>query len=102
MKFGKYLEARQLELAEYNSHFIDYKALKKLIKQLAIPTLKASSDMDLHLTLDDIDEKIIHQRLQENKAAFFFKLERAGKSKWLLFGERVRFKNKIQYITLKI
>ncbi|CAI7139209.1 BBT_collapsed_G0022630.mRNA.1.CDS.1 [Saccharomyces cerevisiae] len=76
MKFGKYLEARQLELAEYNSHFIDYKALKKLIKQLAIPTLKASSDMDLHLTLDDIDEKIIHQRLQENKAAFFFKLER--------------------------
>ncbi|CAI6532821.1 AIS_HP2_G0020990.mRNA.1.CDS.1 [Saccharomyces cerevisiae] len=76
MKFGKYLEARQLELAEYNSHFIDYKALKKLIKQLAIPTLKTSSDLDLHLTLDDIDEKIIHQRLQENKAAFFFKLER--------------------------
>ncbi|KOG99715.1 Pho81p [Saccharomyces eubayanus] len=76
MKFGKYLEARQLELAEYNSHFIDYKALKKLIKQLAIPTLKTSSELDLHLTLDDIDEKIIHQRLQENKAAFFFKLER--------------------------
>ncbi|QLL30302.1 hypothetical protein HG536_0A01190 [Torulaspora globosa] len=74
MKFGKYLEARQLELPEYNSHFIDYKALKKLIKQLAVPLTQASSTD--HLTLDDIDESTIYQRLQENKASFFFKLER--------------------------
>lgn len=74
MKFGKYLEARQLELPEYNSHFIDYKALKKLIKQLAVPLTQASSTD--HLTLDDIDEATIYQRLQENKASFFFKLER--------------------------
>ncbi|QLQ77868.1 hypothetical protein HG537_0A01150 [Torulaspora globosa] len=74
MKFGKYLEARQLELPEYNSHFIDYKALKKLIKQLAVPLTQASSND--HLTLDDIDESTVYQRLQENKASFFFKLER--------------------------
>lgn len=74
MKFGKYLEARQLELPEYNGHFIDYKALKKLIKQLAVPLAQASSND--HLNLDDIDEASIYQRLQENKASFFFKLER--------------------------
>lgn len=74
MKFGKYLEARQLELPEYNSHFIDYKALKKLIKQLAVPLTQASSDDQL--ILDEVDESTIYQRLQENKASFFFKLER--------------------------
>lgn len=74
MKFGKYLEARQLELPEYNGHFIDYKALKKLIKHLAVPLAQTSSND--HLNLDDVDEEIIHQRLQENKASFFFKLER--------------------------
>lgn len=74
MKFGKYLEARQLELPEYNSHFIDYKSLKKLIKQLAVPLSQVpSSD---HTNLDDIDEATIYERLQENKASFFFKLER--------------------------
>ncbi|GCE98625.1 phosphate system positive regulatory protein pho81 [Zygosaccharomyces mellis] len=75
MKFGKYLEARQLELPEYSSHFIDYKGLKKLIKHLAVPLAQAQSDQD-QLTLDDVDESIIFQRLQEHKASFFFKLER--------------------------
>ena len=37
MKFGKYLEGRELELPEYNGYFMDYKALKKLIKQLSLP-----------------------------------------------------------------
>lgn len=74
MKFGKYLEARQLELPEYNSHFIDYKALKKLIKQLAVPLAQTSSND--HLSLDDLNEETVYQRLQENKASFFFKLER--------------------------
>lgn len=74
MKFGKYLEARELGLPEYNSHFIDYKALKKLIKQLAIPLAQSSSPESL--TLDDVDEAVIYQRLQENKASFFFRLER--------------------------
>lgn len=35
MKFGKYLESRQLELPEYLGYFINYKSLKKLIKQLS-------------------------------------------------------------------
>lgn len=73
MKFGKYLEGRQLELPEYNGHFINYKALKKLIKQLSVPV--ASSSGTIHI-LDDIDESIIHQRLRQNKASFFFKVER--------------------------
>lgn len=75
MKFGKYLEARQLELPEYSGHFIDYKGFKKLIKHLAVPLAQAQSNQD-QLVLDDVDESIIFQRLQEHKASFFFKLER--------------------------
>lgn len=56
MKFGKYLALRQLELPEYSGHFIDYKALKKLIKQLAV--------------------QLSTELLQENKASFFFRVER--------------------------
>lgn len=56
MKFGKYLALRQLELPEYSGHFIDYKALKKLIKQLAV--------------------QLTGESLQENKASFFFRVER--------------------------
>ncbi|AQZ17409.1 PHO81 (YGR233C) [Zygosaccharomyces parabailii] len=74
MKFGKYLEARQLELPEYSSHFIDYKGLKKLIKHLAVPLAQPQSENQL--TLDEVDEAVIFQRLQEHKASFFFKLER--------------------------
>lgn len=62
MKFGKYLALRQLELPEYSGHFIDYKALKKLIKQLA----------------GQQDTSLIQagQTLKENKASFFFRVER--------------------------
>lgn len=74
MKFGKYLEEKKLDLPEYSSHFIDYKALKKLIKHLAIPL--SSSDYGNQLVLDETDESVIYHRLQENKASFFFKLER--------------------------
>lgn len=56
MKFGKYLALRQLELPEYSGHFIDYKALKKLIKQLAV--------------------QLSGESLQANKASFFFRVER--------------------------
>lgn len=55
MKFGKYLAARQLELPEYSSHFINYKQLKKLINAL---------------TQDGTTT------LQDKKGSFFFRLER--------------------------
>lgn len=67
MKFGKYLASRQLELPEYSGHFINYKALKKLIKQLATPTIP------LDKPLSQVD---IQNSLKENKAIFFFKVER--------------------------
>ncbi|CCD24569.1 Pho81p NDAI_0D02550 [Naumovozyma dairenensis CBS 421] len=83
MKFGKYLESRQLELPEYNGYFIDYKALKKLIKQLAITTIIPSpndsnniSSTNLNVDLDSIDESVLYQTLQENKSTFFFKMDR--------------------------
>ncbi|AOA61360.1 Cyclin-dependent kinase (CDK) inhibitor [Komagataella phaffii CBS 7435] len=56
MKFGKYLATRSLELPEYSGHFINYKALKKLINQLAIQDDSLS--------------------LQDKKGSFFFKVER--------------------------
>lgn len=49
MKFGKYLEARQLELPEYNGHFINYKQLKKLIKQLSLNRLDTKKDRETEL-----------------------------------------------------
>lgn len=66
MKFGKYLALRQLELPEYLGHFIDYKALKKLIKQLAIPAAGAGPSTPAE----------VQQTLKENKASFFFRVER--------------------------
>ncbi|EGW34557.1 uncharacterized protein SPAPADRAFT_135083 [Spathaspora passalidarum NRRL Y-27907] len=69
MKFGKYLASRQLELPEYSGHFIDYKGLKKLIKQLAIPTDGAGTSLPTSQTE-------IQQTLKENKASFFFRVER--------------------------
>lgn len=69
MKFGKYLASRQLELPEYSGHFINYKALKKLIKQLAIP----STDTNNNQPLSQID---VQKTLKENNASFFFKVER--------------------------
>lgn len=69
MKFGKYLASRQLELPEYSGHFIDYKALKKLIKQLGMST--EGYDYASPATPDQIQQK-----LKENKASFFFRVER--------------------------
>ncbi|CAN3373765.1 hypothetical protein DIURU_005796 [Diutina rugosa] len=65
MKFGKYLASRQLELPEYSGYFIDYKALKKLIKQLA------GSNHENNLSMDEMQ-----RTLKENKASFFFRVER--------------------------
>lgn len=71
MKFGKYLASRQLELPEYSGHFIDYKALKKLIKQLGMP----GSGVEFSAAPGTPNQSQI-QRLKENKASFFFKVER--------------------------
>ncbi|CUM66031.1 uncharacterized protein PRCAT00003685001 [Priceomyces carsonii] len=73
MKFGKYLASRQLELPEYSGHFIDYKALKKLIKQLAIP---ATSSSNRDGTRTSLTQQEIQETLKENKASFFFRVER--------------------------
>ncbi|KAI1438650.1 hypothetical protein GGR50DRAFT_372829 [Xylaria sp. CBS 124048] len=73
MKFGKQIQKRQLEVPEYAANFVNYKALKKLIKRLsATPTLSAQNDLSLPgLTAGDSQTA-----LQANKAKFFFQLER--------------------------
>ncbi|KAK6460277.1 positive regulatory protein of phosphate pathway [Scheffersomyces coipomensis] len=79
MKFGKYLASRQLELPEYSGHFIDYKALKKLIKQLAIPTTFINDNSHTGTgagTPRPLTQPEIQQTLKENKAQFFFRVER--------------------------
>ncbi|KAM9932552.1 hypothetical protein OXX80_007814 [Metschnikowia pulcherrima] len=72
MKFGKYLASRQLELPEYSGHFIDYKALKKLIKHLGMP----AASLDFGTTPCAPTPGQIQEKLKENKASFFFKVER--------------------------
>lgn len=94
MKFGKYLEARQLELPEYNGYFINYKALKKLIKKLSLSTSSASladaispNEAQLNAITNDtlspepntntsLISNSSHKNLQLNKAVFFFRVER--------------------------
>ncbi|KAL1879113.1 hypothetical protein VTK73DRAFT_7337 [Phialemonium thermophilum] len=72
MKFGKQIQKRQLEVPEYAASFVNYKALKKLIKKLsATPTLSAQND--LQRPSEPIDSQT---SLQANKATFFFQLER--------------------------
>ncbi|KAI0485458.1 hypothetical protein F4859DRAFT_382423 [Xylaria cf. heliscus] len=72
MKFGKQIQKRQLEVPEYAASFVNYKALKKLIKRLsATPTLSAQNDP--HLPSAPVDTQVA---LQANKAKFFFQLER--------------------------
>ncbi|PNS13983.1 Glycerophosphodiester phosphodiesterase GDE1 [Sphaceloma murrayae] len=72
VKFGKHIQKRQLDIPEYAASFVDYKALKKLIKKLsATPVIQAQApgaNPDDHL-----DSKA---SLQANKATFFFRLER--------------------------
>ncbi|KAK9365468.1 hypothetical protein V1509DRAFT_633021 [Lipomyces kononenkoae] len=65
MKFGKYLAKRQLELPEYSNYFINYKALKKLIKSLG------SDPENKNARLANIETT-----LQAHKVTFFFRLER--------------------------
>lgn len=72
MKFGKYLASRQLELPEYSGHFINYKALKKLIKHLGMP----AASIALEQAPSGSTQLQIQQQLKENKASFFFKVER--------------------------
>ncbi|KAJ8131181.1 hypothetical protein O1611_g2445 [Lasiodiplodia mahajangana] len=72
LKFGKQIQKRQLEVPEYAASFVNYKALKKLIKRLsATPTLSAQNDP--HLPPAPVDTQVA---LQANKAKFFFQLER--------------------------
>ncbi|KAA6407803.1 MAG: ankyrin repeat nuc-2 [Lasallia pustulata] len=71
-KFGKQLQKRQLDIPEYAASFVNYKALKKLIKQLsATPTLLAQNASQPPLEVLDPQAS-----LQANKATFFFRLER--------------------------
>jgi CDK inhibitor PHO81 len=72
MKFGKQIQKRQLEVPEYAASFVNYKALKKLIKKLsATPTLLALNEV--HRPSGIVDSQAA---LQANKATFFFQLER--------------------------
>ncbi|KAK6597935.1 ankyrin repeat protein nuc-2 [Botrytis cinerea] len=71
-KFGKQIQKRQLEVPEYAASFVNYKALKKLIKKLsATPIILAQND--LHRSAPVLDSQAA---LQANKATFFFQLER--------------------------
>lgn len=70
-KFGKQIQKRQLEVPEYAASFVNYKALKKLIKLLsATPKIPTQNDL---LRNGPIDSQAA---LQANKAKFFFQLER--------------------------
>ncbi|KAI4665675.1 uncharacterized protein J4E92_001907 [Alternaria infectoria] len=70
-KFGKHIQKRQLEIPEYAASFVDYKALKKLIKKLsATPVIPPQSEGFQHESLDP------QSSLQANKATFFFRVER--------------------------
>ncbi|KIN05544.1 hypothetical protein OIDMADRAFT_38067 [Oidiodendron maius Zn] len=72
LKFGKQIQKRQLEVPEYAASFVNYKALKKLIKKLsATPTLLAQNDILRPASIADSQAA-----LQANKATFFFQLER--------------------------
>jgi CDK inhibitor PHO81 len=71
MKFGKQIQRQQLDLPEYASSFLNYKALKKLIKQLsATPTILAQGASDVPEVVDP------QAALRANKEVFFFRLVR--------------------------
>ncbi|KAK0723157.1 ankyrin repeat protein nuc-2 [Lasiosphaeria miniovina] len=73
MKFGKHIQKRQLEVPEYAASFVNYKALKKLIKKLsATPVLPTQNDA-YRAAVEHLDSQAA---LQANKATFFFQLER--------------------------
>jgi len=69
MKFGKQIQRQQLDLPEYAASFLNYKALKRLIKQLsATPTIAAQSPAGAAPVLD------AQAALRANKEVFFFRL----------------------------
>ncbi|KAL4929611.1 putative cyclin dependent kinase inhibitor Pho81 [Aspergillus undulatus] len=71
-KFGKQIQRRQLDLPEYAASFVNYKALKKLIKQLsATPTIPAQSSVPVPQNASEAQAA-----LRANKEVFFFRLER--------------------------
>ncbi|KAI9643909.1 phosphate system positive regulatory protein pho81 [Ciborinia camelliae] len=71
-KFGKQIQKRQLEVPEYAASFVNYKALKKLIKKLsATPIILAQNEILRSAPVLDSQAA-----LQANKATFFFQLER--------------------------
>ncbi|EGD98708.1 ankyrin repeat protein [Trichophyton tonsurans CBS 112818] len=73
MKFGKQIQRRQLDLPEYAASFFNYKALKKLIKQLsATPTIPAQGATQ-EQSSDVLDAQAA---LRANEEVFFFRLER--------------------------
>jgi CDK inhibitor PHO81 len=72
MKFGKHIQKRQLEIPEYAASFVDYKALKKLIKRLSTtPVITAQQPVSAGQVAQDAQVA-----LQANKGTFFFRLER--------------------------
>ncbi|KAF2759609.1 SPX-domain-containing protein [Pseudovirgaria hyperparasitica] len=72
MKFGKHIQKRQLDIPEYAASFVDYKALKKLIKKLsATPIIQPQ-----HESIATPEILDAQASLQANKATFFFRLER--------------------------
>ncbi|KAJ5610043.1 hypothetical protein N7510_006762 [Penicillium lagena] len=73
-KFGKQIQRRQLDLPEYAASFVNYKALKKLIKQLsATPTIPAQTTAEDVAQTGTLDAQAA---LRANKEVFFFRLER--------------------------
>lgn len=75
MKFGKTLAKRQLDIPEYAASFVNYKALKKLIKSLGIG-VKAPAPQVPFQSPGGRSFSNPQVTLQANKATFFFKLER--------------------------
>ncbi|KAF1811111.1 ankyrin repeat protein nuc-2 [Eremomyces bilateralis CBS 781.70] len=71
-KFGKQIQRRQLDIPEYAASFVDYKALKKLIKKLSSTPVISARDEGIP-SLDGFDPPAT---LQANKDKFFFRLER--------------------------
>ncbi|KAJ5495634.1 Ankyrin repeat protein nuc-2 [Penicillium diatomitis] len=88
-KFGKQIQRRQLDLPEYAASFVNYKALKKLIKQLSatptIPAQRTAEEIAQDGTLDP------QAALRANKEVFFFRL-------WLLTGILPRQEREIEKV----
>ncbi|KAF3275111.1 phosphate system positive regulatory protein pho81 [Orbilia oligospora] len=76
-KFGKHLQKRQLDIPEYAASFVNYKGLKKLIKQLASSSRSIRSGTSLPIRTPE--GEILNDpqaALHANKTTFFFRLDR--------------------------